>query len=430
MDKACSGRRYDVLFGLSGVPVQQAERAASVFVHDGFGHHAAQSYGRFYGLRSGTLLPLYGLSDLRHAHFFVVFFDGLYGLSAPRKAAEAAQYVLAHLASGQALEQVFNHGEEAAVVRRAADGQTTVAENVGQHVAGLRHRKVVYDNLFQSRFGRTAGYGFGNALEALIGAIYLDLGFRACQQFVVRKVLPVLGSLEQISEEEVNFKSKLVEWCQKNHIKLEYTLKQREGTDDNAPLFVSKVLLENSMAGSGTGYSKKEAHQNASKEVLALLRRKPKYVQTIMKKRDERAPEEPTAKQAETVVEATPRRRRKAKGNTAEKPAETAQPSAGGAEDSSAGTKLPAEVKAKPTAVVKTPKKEKKVPQTVKPAGLPVKKEAPSVPAVVAEKPEPAARKSRRPKPENRSAEEKTEDKRREDIIRQAEEAAFAEHTD
>lgn len=270
----------------------------------------------------------------------------------------------------------------------------------------------------------------GNALEALIGAIYLDLGFRACQQFVVRKVLPVLGSLEQISEEEVNFKSKLVEWCQKNHIKLEYTLKQREGTDDNAPLFVSKVLLENSMAGSGTGYSKKEAHQNASKEVLALLRRKPKYVQTIMKKRDERASEEPTAKQAETVVEATPRRRRKAKGNTAEKPAETAQPSAGGAEDSSAGTKLPAEVKAKPTAVVKTPKKEKKVPQTVKPAGLPVKKEAPSVPAVVAEKPEPAARKSRRPKPENRSAEEKTEDKRREDIIRQAEEAAFAEHTD
>lgn len=270
----------------------------------------------------------------------------------------------------------------------------------------------------------------GNALEALIGAIYLDLGFRACQQFVVRKVLPVLGSLEQISEEEVNFKSKLVEWCQKNHIKLEYTLKQREGTDDNAPLFVSKVLLENSMAGSGTGYSKNEAHQNASKEVLALLRRKPKYVQTIMKKRDERAPEEPTAKQAETVVEATPRRRRKAKGNTAEKPAETAQPSAGGAEDSSAGTKLPAEVKAKPTAVVKTPKKEKKVPQTVKPAGLPVKKEAPSVPAVVAEKPEPAARKSRRPKPENRSDEEKTEDKRREDIIRQAEEAAFAEHTD
>lgn len=270
----------------------------------------------------------------------------------------------------------------------------------------------------------------GNALEALIGAIYLDLGFRACQQFVVRKVLPVLGSLEQISEEEVNFKSKLVEWCQKNHIKLEYTLKQREGTDDNAPLFVSKVLLENSMAGSGTGYSKKEAHQNASKEVLALLRRKPKYVQTIMKKRDERAPEEPTAKQAETVVEATPRRRRKAKGNTAEKPAETAQPSAGGAEDSSAGTKLPVEVKAKPTAVVKTPKKEKKVPQTVKPAGLPVKKEAPSVPAVVAEKPEPAARKSRRPKPENRSDEEKTEDKRREDIIRQAEEAAFAEHTD
>lgn len=287
----------------------------------------------------------------------------------------------------------------------------------------------------------------GNALEALIGAIYLDLGFRACQRFVVHKVLPVLGSLEQISEEEVNFKSKLVEWCQKNHVKLEYTLKQREGTDDNAPLFVSKVLLENSMAGSGTGYSKKEAHQNASKEVLALLHRKPKYVQTILKKRDERAPEEPAAKkQAETVVEAAPRRKRKGRGAAADKPsgsekAATAEkksertadkPSSERAVKPAAGNQLPAEVPVQPTAVVKTPKKEKKVPQTVKPAGVPATKEKPAVPAVVEPKPEPAARKPRPPKAESRPASEaeQAENKRKEDIIRQAEEAAFAEHTD
>lgn len=267
----------------------------------------------------------------------------------------------------------------------------------------------------------------GNALEALIGAIYLDLGFRACQRFVVHKVLPVLGSLEQISEEEVNFKSKLVEWCQKNHVKLEYTLKQREGTDDNAPLFVSKVLLENSMAGSGTGYSKKEAHQNASKEVLALLHRKPKYVQIILKKRDERTPEEPAAKkQAETVVEAAPRRKRKGRGAAADKP------SSERAVKPAAGNQLPAEVPVQPTAVVKTPKKEKKVPQTVKPAGVPATKEKPAVPAVVEPKPEPAARKPRPPKAESRPASEaeQAENKRKEDIIRQAEEAAFAEHTD
>lgn len=277
----------------------------------------------------------------------------------------------------------------------------------------------------------------GNALEALIGAIYLDLGFRVSQQFVVRKVLPVLGSLEQISEEEVNFKSKLVEWCQKNHIKLEYTLKQCDGTDDNAPLFVSKVLLEGSMAGSGSGYSKKEAHQNASKDVLALLHRKPKYVQTILKKRDERTSEEPVAKPAKTVVETAPRRKRKSKGsvvekNIDEKPVKAAKPSAPLAESGSANSQLPAEVKEKPTAVVKVPKKEKKMPQTVEPAGLPVKKDSPSVPAVVEKKPEPEARKPRRKKPENRTAADTVQEdsKCREDIIRQAEEAAFAEHTD
>ena len=334
----------------------------------------------------------------------------------------------------------------------------------------------------------------GNALEALIGALYLDLGFRACRKFVIGRILPALGSLEQISEEEVNFKSKLVEWCQKNRIRLEFTLKQREGTNDNAPLFVSKVLLEGCIAGSGNGYSKKEAHQQAAKEVLALLRRKPKYAEIIKKRRDEHAAAEPAADKPS---------RRKGR-STAPAPAASA------ASGSDTEKQLPAEIKPQPTAVVKSAR-EKKVPQVaaevtsmsvpqpaaaapaaakpVKPAAAPDKPAAtpaaakPAKPATAADKSAavsaPAAAKPAKPatpvdkpapkterpaavksadkpagrtehtetpkaekparKPRQRaakaderttSAAEQAENKRREHIIRQAEEAAFAEHAD
>ena len=232
----------------------------------------------------------------------------------------------------------------------------------------------------------------GNALEALIGALYLDLGFRACRKFVIGRILPALGSLEQISEEEVNFKSKLVEWCQKNRIRLEFTLKQREGTNDNAPLFVSKVLLEGCIAGSGNGYSKKEAHQQAAKEVLALLRRKPKYAEIIKKRRDEHAAAEPAADKPS---------RRKGR-STAPAPAASAAASGSDTEK-----QLPAEIKPQPTAVVKSVR-EKKVPQVAaevtsmsvpQPAAAAPAAAKPAKPAAAADKPAaaPAAAKPAKP---------------------------------
>ena len=231
----------------------------------------------------------------------------------------------------------------------------------------------------------------GNALEALIGALYLDLGFRACRKFVIGRILPALGSLEQISEEEVNFKSKLVEWCQKNRIRLEFTLKQREGTNDNAPLFVSKVLLEGCIAGSGNGYSKKEAHQQAAKEVLALLRRKPKYAEIIKKRRDEHAAAEPAADKPS---------RRKGR-STAPAPAASA------ASGSDTEKQLPAEIKPQPTAVVKSAR-EKKVPQVAaevtsmsvpQPAAPAPAAAKPAKPVAAADKPAPAPAAAKPAKP-------------------------------
>lgn len=58
-------------------------------------------------------------------------------------------------------------------------------------------------------------YMCGNAFEALIGAIYLDRGYRACKKFMEERIINQYLNLEKISRKEVNFKSKLIEWSQK-----------------------------------------------------------------------------------------------------------------------------------------------------------------------------------------------------------------------
>ena len=114
-------------------------------------------------------------------------------------------------------------------------------------------------------------YMAGNAFEALVGAIYLDRGYAYCKSFMTDRILNRHIDIDKLARQEVNFKSKLLEWCQKHRVNLEYVLLDETKDEDGSPLFRSKVLIEGHECGRGKGYSKKESHQNASRNALHRL---------------------------------------------------------------------------------------------------------------------------------------------------------------
>ena len=132
-------------------------------------------------------------------------------------------------------------------------------------------------------------YMGGNAFEALMGAAYLDRGYDAIMDFMQNRILGVYIDLDKMAKKEVNFKSKLLEWTQKNKVKVSFELvKQSVDKDGNSPMFEYNVFIEGVKCGRGKGYTKKESQQNASKEALQLLRKQPKHVDKIFAAKSER----------------------------------------------------------------------------------------------------------------------------------------------
>jgi ribonuclease-3 len=113
---------------------------------------------------------------------------------------------------------------------------------------------------------------FGDALEALIGAIYLDTNYQTTKYFVTRKILSKYVDLAEIEQNDTNFKSRLIEWSQKNKKEIRFETTEETGNEKaGQPKFISVIIVENNQLGRGTGSSKKEAQQNACREALEIL---------------------------------------------------------------------------------------------------------------------------------------------------------------
>lgn len=110
----------------------------------------------------------------------------------------------------------------------------------------------------------------GNAFEALVGAIYLDSNFERIKKSLNQHVFPKYINIQELLEEEIDFKSLLFIWCQKKKLKLEFRslTEKQENKDWN---YSVNVLINSKKYGFGKGINKKFAEQEAAKVALEAL---------------------------------------------------------------------------------------------------------------------------------------------------------------
>ena len=150
---------------------------------------------------------------------------------------------------------------------------------------------------YSSRSSSHNSYMYGNAFEALIGAIYLDQGYDRCKQFMQEKIFGQYIDLDKMSRKEVNFKSKLIEWSQKNKVEVSFELIEQLLDKQYNPIFHTEVRIEGLSAGTGTGYSKKESQQISAEAALKRIKGEPTFREQIdeLKKTHSVEEEEPTS---------------------------------------------------------------------------------------------------------------------------------------
>ena len=125
-------------------------------------------------------------------------------------------------------------------------------------------------------------YICGNALEALVGAVYLDQGYKRCRKFIINRLIKKHFDLNDLVKTEQNFKSRLIEWTQKYHVSIEYELVDSYTDADKNPVFRTAVILGGIYASDAVGYSKKESHQSASKKALDRLQSDQAFCEQVL----------------------------------------------------------------------------------------------------------------------------------------------------
>jgi ribonuclease-3 len=111
----------------------------------------------------------------------------------------------------------------------------------------------------------------GDALEALIGALYLDRGFDRVNHTLIGNVFRRHLDLDSLVNSETDWKSRLIEWCQRSRQTVQFATDHDKKYTSQHPVFRAAVIIEGIEVGHGVGETKKEAEQHASRAVLDAL---------------------------------------------------------------------------------------------------------------------------------------------------------------
>ncbi len=113
----------------------------------------------------------------------------------------------------------------------------------------------------------------GNVFEALVGAIYLDRGFKFCEKFIHKRVIKPYVDIERLEGKVISYKSLFIEWCQKNKRVFKFIVYDDTGADE-LKHFAVKLLLDNDVVAKARATSKKKAEERAAKRAFYKLQSK------------------------------------------------------------------------------------------------------------------------------------------------------------
>lgn len=144
----------------------------------------------------------------------------------------------------------------------------------GEHLSSLARKIGLSELINHDRKQRHAQLQrssmHGDAMEALVAAVFLDHGFNKCKQFVMQKLIVPHVDLEVIVEQNANFKSQVIEWAQRHSKKVSFEIVDEKGASHHKE-FIAEVLIDGQIMGQGKGMSKKKAEQAAAEKALAVL---------------------------------------------------------------------------------------------------------------------------------------------------------------
>ncbi len=134
-------------------------------------------------------------------------------------------------------------------------------------------RKMGLDKLIQTNNDQKLSTSsiLGDAFEALVGAMFFDKGYAFTYEVVVKRIIPCHIDIEEIIVSESNFKSRLLEWVQKEKLSHDFVLVNEEENGKTNRLFSVDLVIDGAVLGKGRDYSIKKAEQKAAQQALEKI---------------------------------------------------------------------------------------------------------------------------------------------------------------
>ncbi|MEL7002756.1 MAG: ribonuclease III [Bacteroidota bacterium] len=145
---------------------------------------------------------------------------------------------------------------------------------VNRESLNMLGKKIGLDNVVQfdqSKKGKLSHKSlYGDTLEAIVGAVYLDRGYRFCSNFILKKLIIPYYNLDEIVKSNTNYKSQLIEWAQKESKEVKFEIVNIKNNKHHKE-FTAQVTVDDKLLGQGFGYNKKKAEQDAAQKSCEIL---------------------------------------------------------------------------------------------------------------------------------------------------------------